>query len=295
MKKHISPLRFCLTALVAITHIAFVHAQAPSSNSLLWKVTGKDASKPAYIYGTYHMLCSENLQINDSLQNIVAQCSSVYLELDMDDPSLMQQMQAGMTLPQGKTWKDHTDTTTYHRLDSAMKSIAGMPADAVCMLQPMTVLAFLYPPILQCQVVSPEAYFMQLAQAAGKPIHGIEPIAAQLKVFQEIPVKSQIQMLNDMILDLDKTRKESELLVQAYLAGDINEIYRLIMTSEMQIEGMEDLLLTNRNISWIPTIENNLSTATTFYAVGSGHLGGEQGVLNLLRKKGYTVTPVFYQ
>lgn len=295
MKKHISPLRFCLTALVAITHIAFVHAQAPSSSSLLWKVTGKDATKPAYIYGTYHMLCPEDLQINDSLQNIVAQCSSVYLELDMDDPSLMQQMQAGMMLPQGKTWKDHTDASTYQRLDSAMKSIAGMPADALCMLQPMAVLAILYPPILQCQVVSPEATFTQLAQAAGKPIHGLEPVSAQIAVFRGIPAETQLQMLRDMVLNPSATRQESEALLKAYLAGDINEIYQLIMSTEMQVEGMEELVLINRNISWIPTIAKNMKEAATFYAVGAGHLGGEKGVLQLLRQQGFTVTPVFYQ
>lgn len=52
------------------------------------------------------------------------------------------------------------------------------------------------------------------------------------------------------------------------------------------------VLLDNRNISWIPVIEAQISKESTFIAVGAAHLAGENGVINLLKKQGYNLKPV---
>ncbi len=56
---------------------------------------------------------------------------------------------------------------------------------------------------------------------------------------------------------------------------------------------MLESILYNRNRNWIPKIETQITKEITFIAVGAAHLGGDKGVLNLLRKKGYFVEPVF--
>ena len=54
----------------------------------------------------------------------------------------------------------------------------------------------------------------------------------------------------------------------------------------------QDELLDNRNINWIPKIKEHAEKQATFFGVGAGHLAGENGVINLLRQAGYTVTAV---
>ena len=67
----------------------------------------------------------------------------------------------------------------------------------------------------------------------------------------------------------------------------------MIGNSETQENSnYEDVLLRNRNLNWIPVMSKLMATGPVFFAVGAGHLGGETGVIRLLRKQGYTLTPV---
>jgi hypothetical protein len=54
----------------------------------------------------------------------------------------------------------------------------------------------------------------------------------------------------------------------------------------------EDVLLVNRNRNWIPLMGRMMQQEIVLFAVGAGHLGGETGVIRLLRQAGYTVSPV---
>ena len=58
------------------------------------------------------------------------------------------------------------------------------------------------------------------------------------------------------------------------------------------IGGYEDLLLVRRNRNWIPVMGEMMMAKPTFFAVGAGHLGGDEGVVALLREAGYTVKPL---
>ena len=87
--------------------------------------------------------------------------------------------------------------------------------------------------------------------------------------------------------------KESDLeyVVKLYKTQNIEAMVS-VMQNESDIAEYEHLLLTNRNRNWIPKIEQLISEQATFIAVGAGHLGGADGVISLLRKQGYVVTPI---
>ena len=61
------------------------------------------------------------------------------------------------------------------------------------------------------------------------------------------------------------------------------------------IEGYEDVLLYTRNKNWIPIMSEQMSTNKTFFAVGAGHLGGKDGVIDLLKKEGFKLTPLSHK
>ena len=80
-------------------------------------------------------------------------------------------------------------------------------------------------------------------------------------------------------------------MMDAYKAQDVAGLYNLFKTSP-EYEKYEKALLIDRNISWIPQMAELMAEKPTFFAVGAGHLGSENGVINLLRKAGYTVEGV---
>ncbi|HEX8358405.1 MAG TPA: TraB/GumN family protein, partial [Segetibacter sp.] len=81
---------------------------------------------------------------------------------------------------------------------------------------------------------------------------------------------------------------------EVYKKKDINQLY-LLTTKEEEFGKYEGILLNDRNHNWIPVIGEQAKKVPTFFAFGAGHLGGEKGVISLLRKAGFTVEAVLYQ
>ena len=126
-------------------------------------------------------------------------------------------------------------------------------------------------------------------------VFGLESVAEQMKVFDAIPYDVQMkELVKTAKTDLEKDKKEMELFMEIYKSEDINAMYIATQESENEITSkFEEILLSNRNKNWIPIIEKVAKEKATFFGVGAGHLGGEMGVIQLLRKNGYKVEAVF--
>ncbi len=82
-------------------------------------------------------------------------------------------------------------------------------------------------------------------------------------------------------------------LVAVYKQRNTDSLYAF-MKSTGASEDFETELLDKRNKKWIPVIEGAITEKPTFFAVGAAHLGGPDGVLSLLRKQGYKLTPISF-
>jgi uncharacterized protein YbaP (TraB family) len=128
------------------------------------------------------------------------------------------------------------------------------------------------------------------ANTSGKTVGGLETMAYQMSLFDSIPYKDQAQMLLDAIRGTSLESDMFEETVELYKHQDIEAMVAMVGESE---EGnYEDVLLNNRNHNWIPIMEKKMKKGSVFFAVGAGHLGGQEGVIRLLKKAGYELTPV---
>lgn len=279
--------------LVASLISLFATSQAPTEKALLWKISGNGLSAPSYLYGTFHLLCEADLQFSDSLKKTVASCKSVYLELDMDDPNLPAEMAQGMTMTDGHTMKDYLSDSIYLATSAAFQSITNIPLDAVSNYKPMLLLSMIYPSALECTPGSPELEFIKLAGQNQVPVNGLETVQVQLNIFEKMPYSTQAAELSKYLLDMNLMKSETNEMLELYRKKDIAGLGAFIEKTEYVDDEMQEVMLTNRNKSWIPKIVEASKKESTFYAVGAGHLSGENGVINLLRKAGYTVTPIF--
>jgi hypothetical protein len=85
---------------------------------------------------------------------------------------------------------------------------------------------------------------------------------------------------------------ETEQMLGIYRKGDIKAMHDFIQDDKSGFGAFMDLMLYERNRNWVETIKVQSAKEATFYAVGAGHLGGEEGVITLLRKAGFTVKPI---
>jgi uncharacterized protein YbaP (TraB family) len=280
-----------LTTVILLS-VCSVSAQTNSSNSLLWEISGKGLKQPSYLFGTIHVICKEDFVLSESIQKKWENADQVFLELDMDDPKLQMELIKMMQLPKGSSLQSIFGKEGFDKLDQFFKDKMGMSAIAFNGYKPMMVMSLLYQKLLPCkEVASYETSFMDIAKKHKKDIQGLESVEAQMGVFDVIPDQKEAKSILDMIADNEKQNNELEKMIGLYKGKDVEALYRFTIESPSSL-GDAELFLHGRNRSWIPVMDAALQKATCFFAVGAAHLGGEQGLIQLLLKAGYTVKPV---
>lgn len=261
---------------------------------LLYKITGKDLKKPSYLFGTIHIVCPNDMFSMEKLGGYLDQTDQLLMELDLDNAAEMMAMGQGMQMADGKTLKDFLTAEQFAKVDEMFKNYMGFSAENVKQIKPFisSVIISTSPKALGC---TPDSYELSLVKAATekkKSIEGLETVASQFAVFEKTPLEKQAKALYEMALNPQKSVDEFKKLVETYKTQNAESLYILIdaqMKSEKDFQGV---LLDDRNKDWIPKIEKAIGEKSSFIAVGGGHLGGKNGVVKLLRAKGYKVEAI---
>ncbi len=266
--------------------------EKPLENSLLWKISGNGLEKPSYLYGTIHMTC--NYKLSDKMAKAFAETDRIALEVDMDDPSLQAKMMKGMMMKDGNTIKGILSEEDYTKLAAFFKENVGMNLDMLNGMKPFAVSAMLISKMVPCDTPgSYEAEFMKIAKEQKEEVEGLESIESQMAIFDSIPYKDQLKDLVKMATEgLAESKTEFEKLSALYDKEDINGLMNMMTESEEVTGKFKETLLDKRNQNWIPVIAQKSKEKATFYGVGAMHLAGDQGVIRLLRKAGFTVEAV---
>ncbi|MCB0443321.1 MAG: TraB/GumN family protein [Flavobacterium sp.] len=279
-----------LLILFVISHQTFGQSL---EKTLLWKITGNEIKETSFLFGTIHITCKEELPVK--VIHALKETKQLYLELDMDDPSLQMAMMNGMMMKEGTTMSSLATKEDFRIVDDFLKKQLGLSAQMLNSIKPFMVSAMLYPKMIDCEMKSVEEGLVSLSKEQNEEIYGLETIDEQLAVFDAIPYEVQMnELIKSAKNNLEGDKAEIDLLFETYQSEDIEAMITLMRTSENEISSkFETIMLTERNKKWVPRIISIAKEKPTFFGVGAGHLGGENGVINLLRKAGYKVDPVF--
>ncbi|GHB52856.1 TraB/GumN family protein [Persicitalea jodogahamensis] len=283
--------KYLFAFLLSLTLVT-LRAQAPTESSLLWKIEGRNLSQPSYLYGTIHLICPNDFVLTDTLKGCLKQTEQLTLEIDMDDPGMMMAMMKGMAMQEGKQLKDLLDAKDYDRLNAYFKDSVGMSIAPFERAKPFMLMSVLLNRVLTCQPQSYEMSLMGLAKKQKVEVVGLETVEEQMAVFDSIPYADQAKMLVTLMDSLPQAREEFSKMVEVYKKQDIAGLYDMTLESVFELENQQEVLLTDRNKRWIPIIEKQVADKPTFIAVGAAHLGGEDGVIALLRRQGYSVSAI---
>jgi uncharacterized protein len=267
-----------------------------TSNTLLWQVTGKGLKKPSYIFGTMHLLCAEDAVISNNLNKVLNKVDVIYMELKMDDLADMMGAMQYMNMKDGIKLKDLLTEQEYQKVKQFFKEKNTMiPFTMMENFKPMLTSSTLMEGEMPCKgaISGIEMRIMeQNKKEYKKEILGLETMQMQLAIFDSIPYKEQAKMLLQYVDSLPNTIAETQKLVDVYKSQRIKDIETLMAKSEPGLEKYMNLLLVNRNKNWVKQMRNIFLKKSIIAAVGAGHLVGKEGVLELLKKEGYTVTPL---
>ena len=268
------------------------------AKALLWKVSGNELAVASYVFGTIHMIDAKDFFLPEGTLTAIDESAKVVFEIDMadmNDPMKLMPMMQKAFMKGDTTLKDLMTEDEYGKVEAHFSKM-GLPLFFLERIKPMFLTVFASgdfdPQQLQSgEIKSYEMEFASMAEDSNKETGGLETIDYQIGIFDGIPYKDQAQMLLDAIASDNPDGEEFQELINLYKAQDVEGLYKMMQGDETVAE-YEDALLTTRNKNWIPIMSDMMSKDVTFFAVGAGHLGGPQGVINLLREEGYTLTPI---
>jgi hypothetical protein len=289
-----------------------VLASIGTQAQLLFKISGHGLTSPSYIVGTYHLASVSFVDSIPGIRQAMADTQQTYGEVVMsemfsaDSLALMQQ---AMMLPGDMTLDKLFTADEMSRLNAYIKSLLGMDLTNPLLSQQMGKLT---PQALSTSLSllsymkksgqfdpqnSFDDYFQKEARANGKGVGGLETLAFQIETLYKGATmerqKEQLMCLVDNAAFMDEMAGS---VISAFYAQNIDAIkaamdVKLHNSCDTSPEE-ENALIYNRNADWITKMPALMAQKPTLFAVGAAHLPGERGVLNLLRKAGYTVEGV---
>lgn len=283
----------CAVALnTLIPAKAFAQEQEQANQSLLWKISGGNLKQPSYLYGTIHAICVEDMVISEALLQAMQHSKQLALEVNIANATELKKMQEGTLMLSPRRLSELLSAQEYQQVERFYRDSLGVALNQLQNMKPFFVSALLYSKLLDCPVLS---YEMQLSRMMGlqnKPVVGLEGSLEQLKALDGIPYQEQAQLLLEAVQNWQELKDGYWNMVVSYKNQDLESLYHVVQEVSLGMKDYEKLLLTDRSRRWIPTIESIARNKSTFFAVGAAHLPGEEGIIKLLQRRGYTVEPV---
>lgn len=277
---------------------------------VLYRVTGNGLSKPSYIFGTNHLVGPSFLESVKGVYEAFDEVEQVYGEVlmaDMENPDSLAAFQKKMALPDGKTLKEVLPRETYDHLYAFFYSRFGMMFDSPVFASSM---GNMRPSVLVTQLSALlyvnqhrnevniadnlDGFFQLRAERKGKPVYGLETMEFQADVLVgQYSWEREVELLNCFLFNADDDLKMMEELMNAYRSKNVKRIKAAADKKRHDscdsTPEEEKLMLDDRNIAWMPKMEAAMKEKPTFFAVGILHLLGDNGLVSMLTKAGYTV------
>ena len=265
-----------------------------SPNTLLWEITGKGLKKPSYLFGTMHILCSEDAKLSTNLKNVIRDSEKIYFEIDMDNMMELMGAMKYLRMNDGVKISDLLTPEEFKRVESYFeKNKSMLPFSMMNRFKPYFVSSLIGERMMTCEKKNGmEELIMRESKQYQKDIRGLESTEFQASIFDSIPYNKQARDLVAYIDSIDTYKLVTLEMVDVYRKQDLERMDSLMKKSDPGMEEYMDLLLYDRNRRWVEQMKPIMEDGSTLFAVGAGHLPGEEGVIRLLKKKGYTVKPM---
>ena len=270
------------------------HAQVAAARDFLWKVSGPAGT--VYLVGSVHLLTKDFYPLSPALEAAFKDSDLLVEEVDFAElmsPDAQMRMLARGMLP-GNTRLDAVVSPATFTLVTARAAELGLPVDPLKRFKPWSLALMLAS--LEWQKagfdgeLGLDRHFYDRARAAGKRVQGLETAEFQISRFDGMSMDQQERLLAGTLKDLDHEMANLTTLVQSWKAGDAAAIERIVLKDIGQDPVMYQRLLVERNRNWMPQIEQLLSRPRpVFVVVGAAHLVGPDGLVGLLKAKGYRV------
>lgn len=287
-----------LTPWLGATYAEPTVTATQAGQGLLWRIEKagvKPSVKPSYLLGTMHSEDPAIVALSKPVMAALERSDRVSLEMVMD-PENMDALSRAMQITSEPELPEVVGKDLYRQLVQPM-SEQGVPEHILRGMKPWAAAMTLMVPKSNTGLFLDRVLYLE-AIAKAKPVEGLETAAEQVAVFEGLDPADQVQLVKEALKAYPQLEQTYAELRDAYLKHDLQALVAINDAALKEgdpafVERVNARLIVDRNLRMAGRMQSGLASGNTFFAVGALHLPGEQGILQLLRKQGYTVTSVY--
>jgi uncharacterized protein YbaP (TraB family) len=280
--------------IITLIIFSYFFTTQAQENSLLWRISGNGLKKPSYLYGTYHSRDSRAHQFGDSVLVKLAQADLVIVESitdeNQDKKGLFKlMMMDGVRLEDLLSKKDYNYVKT-----QVFKRLGLMGVLFFNDMKPLFTSVMATEKNTRNEMpLTVDDFIKEEGKKQGKKIAALETFEEAMSAIDNIPLKEQAKMLVESFEEYDEQATMGDSLTKMYQRQDLKGMYDYYNSMKNLPMSFEKGLVEDRNKKFVEGLVPYLKENSVFCAVGTLHLPGKTGMISLLRKKGYTVEPIF--
>lgn len=263
-----------------------------TDHALFWSIQ-KNGLPAGYLLGTIHSEDPRVLEFSEDFLGKLRACEVFALEM-VPDINLLERLSSYMYYAPGQNLEPVIGRERFNALETALSGY-HVPAELVGRMKPWAAMMTLSTPPPQT------GFFMDLslslrATGIGLEVVGLETLEQQLAFLENMPMPMQLSLLDQAIAEVGKVTEVHDQMVDAYLENDLQVLQTL---SDEQLRAVSKAAgdyfveegIHARNHRMAESLLRHLENKTVFVAVGALHLPGEEGLLNILRRAGFVLSP----
>ncbi len=256
----------------------------------VWKISDS-SGKVLYLGGSIHALKSTDYPLPQEYARACDASNQLVFEIDPKEmgAAVGKSLLKAGEYPSGDSLKEHVDPRTYDYVRRFFGALS-VPESKFAKFRPWFLAAMLQAPQLHglSADLGVEGFLKKRARAKSKPTSGLETLQESVRTLSGLSDRQSEAML--LLSFIPSSRGTGDQLKDAWKKGDADRVWTISSGMLADVPSIADRVITRRNHNWVPKIDTFLhSDQTYFVVVGAGHMGGPDGVLTLLRQRGYKI------
>lgn len=283
-----------VTSLFLLLYL-FTPALKAQETSILWEVTGNGLTKTSYLFGSLKFIGEHEYYLPKEATDKILKSDLFAIE-DQIDHHAQHELNKALHFPKGESLATHLSPADYTKVvdffGTEFKISRSVFEKKYARLKPLALSISMTRLALGEGVKFYDLELLRFAKKNGVKSYSLESVDRESKALNSFSIEDQVTALMHSIDNFEKQKGEYKKLMEDYPQGNLEEIFEYTLHPlENNAQFIEEFYF-KRNEEWFPKIEKMMKENSAFLSVGVSHLEGDRGLLNLLKSKGYTLTPV---
>jgi uncharacterized protein YbaP (TraB family) len=264
-----------------------------NGRGFIWRI--ERDGRIGWLVGSIHVLTPDYYPLPDAMQKAFLRAVTLLEEADVSEvsaPDVMELVRTKAIYSNGESLKTELSPETYQMTADRLQKM-GLSIEVFERMKPWMITLTLMAAEMKRSGFDPalgvDRHFFEKSAKMGKKFQTLETAAEQLGIFAGLPPKIQEAMLRDTVKGLEAEISQMSTVAEAWRAGDAAVLERVVLQPIMREPALYDAIIVNRNRNWVPKIESCLEEGHCFVVVGAAHLLGPDGLVMVLKQKGYSV------